>query len=105
MLLYEITEESHGSIGIEKSFEGCIYFLISTNWVHGLTEFRIGGKWFTLSELLKINGIENPTNRNVAEYLSQYEGTDVLGSAGFYISTIEMEQPTSWNDKFKNQLF
>ena len=105
VLLYEITEENHGSIGIEESFEDCIYFLISSNWLHGLTDFNIWGEWVTLSELLKINGIENPTNKDVAEHLSQYKETDFLNSAGFYISTSETHEPSSWNDEFKNQLF
>ena len=88
-VVYTISEDSHGLIGIADSKKAAFSFLVKNHWLTADTP--CGYSWFdnrTLAEICKTEGI---TEENFLDWaVFELENTDFWENSGFYIYAQEL---------------
>ena len=84
MRVVTIEEDNHGQIGIAKTYEDAVHFLINDGWLSALTEIYCGDEVYkTVIEDLGENWLAVMLDWSMEKFCEYFEGC-------FYLSNVEV---------------
>lgn len=84
MRVVTVAEDNHGQIGIAKSYEDAVHFLVNEHWLDELTEIYVGDETYkTVIEDLGENWLAVMLDWSMEKFCEYFDGC-------FYLNSVEV---------------
>jgi hypothetical protein len=85
MRVITVAEDNHGQIGIAKTYEDAVHFLVKNNWLDELTEIYVGDETYkTVIEDLGEDWLAVMLDWSIEKFGEYFDGCFYLDSVEVY---------------------